>query len=343
MGRARRRGTVLIIYDQGLPLMDPHGDLSRASKRARAVLAAGPPPLTPAEWERGRYGLTCFMDDLVDTPSTNRYEQLCFADFTLREASHLLTAYHGAWTGIGKWLPRRLLSADPASETDVLAALLVLGTLRDKLLDDELMLITLARTYGVTWTRIADALEMKSRQSAERRHLQLSRSTRADGTRPRTQNERVEHTRERRRRRAERDWALANAGLIRTAALAMIAFPDLQERANRSREGVLMSAPVSQDGISRGPVDLTWPSALKESLAEHLRFRADPRAHLSPDRLAPGDEEWQLHQRQADIIHRMLGLLRYAADPRHLNLSDHPDLRELVAHLDQAPAIRTRR
>lgn len=111
--RSRRRGTVLFIYDQGLPLMDPHGDLSRARERARAVLAGGPPPLTPAEWERGRYGLTCFMDDLVDTPSANRYEQLSLADFTVREAAHLLTAYHGAWTGIGKWLPRRLLSADP--------------------------------------------------------------------------------------------------------------------------------------------------------------------------------------------------------------------------------------
>ncbi|MFD5898624.1 nucleotidyltransferase domain-containing protein [Streptomyces sp. NPDC060366] len=111
--RARRRGTVLFIYDQGLPLMDPHGDLSRVREQARAALAAGPPPLTPAESERGRYGLTCFMDDLVDTPPANRHEQLSLADFTLREAAHLLTAHHCAWTGIGKWLPRRLLSADP--------------------------------------------------------------------------------------------------------------------------------------------------------------------------------------------------------------------------------------
>ncbi|MFD8406035.1 hypothetical protein ACFV1G_15315 [Streptomyces anulatus] len=229
-----------------------------------------------------------------------------------------------------------------ATETDVLAALLVLGTLRDKLLDDELMLITLARTYGITWTRIADALRMKSRQSAERRHLQLSRSTGADGTRPRTQNERVEHTRERRRRRAERHWSLANASLIRTAALALTAIPDLQERANRSREGVLMSVPVSEDGVDQGAVDMTWPSALKEYLAEHLRFQADPRAHLSVDRLAPGDEDWELHQRQADIVYRMLGLLRHAADPRHLDLSDHPELLELVARLGQDSAIRTR-
>ncbi|MFE3519686.1 hypothetical protein [Streptomyces sp. NPDC059166] len=228
------------------------------------------------------------------------------------------------------------------SETDVLAALLVLGTLRDKLLDDELMLITLARSYGVTWTRIADALGMKSRQSAERRHLQLSQSTRADGIRPPTQNERVEHTRERRRRRAERHKALANADAIRAAALALTAIPDLQERANRSREGTLMAAPVNQDSIDKGPVDMNWPSALEECLAEHLRFRADPQAHLSPDGLAPGDREWQLQQQQADILHRMLGLLRYAANSRYLDLSDYPDLRERVARLDYDPAIRTR-
>ncbi|MEW2395255.1 nucleotidyltransferase domain-containing protein [Streptomyces sp. NPDC046862] len=111
--RARRRGTVLFIYAEGLPLTDPHGHLARTRDRARAVLAAGPPALTPAEREHGRYVLTCYMDDLVDTPPADRYEQLSIADHTLREATHLLTAHHGAWTGIGKWLPRRLLSADP--------------------------------------------------------------------------------------------------------------------------------------------------------------------------------------------------------------------------------------
>ncbi|WP_308427679.1 nucleotidyltransferase domain-containing protein [Streptomyces albospinus] len=112
--RARRRGTVLFVYGQGLPLTDPHGHLFRTCEQARAVLASGPPPLTPAEWERARYGLTSYMDDLVDTPAANRHEQLSLADFTLREAAHLLTAHHNAWTGIGKWLPRRLLHADPA-------------------------------------------------------------------------------------------------------------------------------------------------------------------------------------------------------------------------------------
>ncbi len=111
--RARRRGTVLFLYAEGLPLCDPHGHLARTRDRARAVLAAGPPRLDPAEWEHGRYVLTCYLDDLADTPPAERYEQLALADHALREAAHLVTAYHRAWTGIGKWLPRRLLSADP--------------------------------------------------------------------------------------------------------------------------------------------------------------------------------------------------------------------------------------
>ncbi|MFE0103478.1 nucleotidyltransferase domain-containing protein [Streptomyces sp. NPDC059009] len=118
--RVHRRGTLVHIYAQGLPLLDPHGDLTRVRTQARTVLAAGPVPLTTAERARSRYLLTCFMDDLLDTPTAERYDQLAVADHTLREASHLLTAHHGAWTGIGKWLPRRLLGADTARGTALL-------------------------------------------------------------------------------------------------------------------------------------------------------------------------------------------------------------------------------
>ncbi|MFD0413486.1 nucleotidyltransferase domain-containing protein [Streptomyces sp. NPDC127108] len=123
--RARRRGTVLFLYDQGLPLADPHGHVARTRALARQVLASGPAPLTPEEREYGRYALTCYTDDLADladlrapggaicTDPATRYEQLSVADHVLREAAHLLTAHRGAWTGIGKWLPRRLLNADP--------------------------------------------------------------------------------------------------------------------------------------------------------------------------------------------------------------------------------------
>lgn len=111
--RARRRGTVLFIFAQGLPLSDPQGHVARTCQLAREVLASGPPALNAAECEHGRYVLTCFLDDLADTPPGSRYEQLSLADQILRQAADLLTAHHGAWSGIGKWLPRRLLSADP--------------------------------------------------------------------------------------------------------------------------------------------------------------------------------------------------------------------------------------
>lgn len=83
--------------------------------------------------------------------------------------------------------------------------------------------------------------------------------------------------------------------------------------------------------------------ARAECLAEHLRFRENPRAHLSPERLYVGDDQWQFQQHEADILHRMVGLLRYAADPRHLDLSDHPELREQVARLTTDPVVRPRR
>ncbi|CAD5966578.1 nucleotidyltransferase domain-containing protein [Streptomyces cyaneofuscatus] len=119
--RAQRRGTILFLYAQGLPLLDPGGHVSHVCERAREVLAAGPPPLAPEEWERGRYLLTCFLDDLADASPAARYEQLALADAVLREAAHLLTAHLGAWNGIGRWLPRRLLGADPVLGEALLA------------------------------------------------------------------------------------------------------------------------------------------------------------------------------------------------------------------------------
>ncbi|NUW02031.1 nucleotidyltransferase domain-containing protein [Streptomyces sp. CAI 127] len=111
--RARRRATVVFVYAQGITLTDPDGHVARTRQLAREIVALGPPPLTAEQWNHGRYVLTCYFDDLVDTPPSSRYEQLVIADHVLREAAELLTAHHGAWTGIGKWLPRRLMSADP--------------------------------------------------------------------------------------------------------------------------------------------------------------------------------------------------------------------------------------
>jgi hypothetical protein len=118
--RARRRGTVVFVYAQGVTLTDPDGQVARTCQLAQEIVALGPPPLTAEQWRHGRYVLTCYFDDLVDTPPSSRHEQLVIADHVLREAAQLLTAHHGAWTGIGKWLPRRLVAADPDLGTALL-------------------------------------------------------------------------------------------------------------------------------------------------------------------------------------------------------------------------------
>lgn len=120
--RAVRRGTILFLYAEGIVLADPHGDVQRARSLARRVLELGPTPLTEAQRDRSRYVLTCWLDDLRDTPAQARDEQLAVAADAVREAAHLLTAHHNAWTGIGRWLPRRLRAADPERAEALLAA-----------------------------------------------------------------------------------------------------------------------------------------------------------------------------------------------------------------------------
>ncbi|MGK5450201.1 hypothetical protein ACSNOE_22665, partial [Streptomyces radiopugnans] len=128
-------------------------------------------------------------------------------------------------------------------DTDVLAALLAIRALRDKLDRCEYELITLARERKITWQRIAHALEVRSRQSAERRHLQLSRARPRPGvTPPRTQSDRVEMERDRRARLAEQQWALQRAGTIRHLATTLATIPDLQQRLDHSPEARLITA-----------------------------------------------------------------------------------------------------
>ncbi|MFD5185174.1 nucleotidyltransferase domain-containing protein [Streptomyces sp. NPDC058372] len=114
-GRANRRATMAFLYADAVPLHDPHGLAAGWRREARELIEAGPGPLTDAERDDSRYLLTDLAEDLADTeaPGADPYEQLALADRTLREAAHLLSAVRGAWNGAGKWLPRRLRTADP--------------------------------------------------------------------------------------------------------------------------------------------------------------------------------------------------------------------------------------
>ncbi|MEU8922764.1 nucleotidyltransferase domain-containing protein [Kitasatospora sp. NPDC048545] len=120
---ASRRAVLQNMYATGLLLTDPDGHGARARERARADLRQGPPALAPDTVETRRYGLTDLLDDLAD--ADDDAERLAIAAEVLTAAADLLCDHRRAWTGAGKWLPRRLREADP-----VLGPALVDGHLR---------------------------------------------------------------------------------------------------------------------------------------------------------------------------------------------------------------------
>jgi predicted nucleotidyltransferase len=108
---AARRAVMQSMYATGLVLVDRDRAAGRARKLAEADLRAGPPALGPESVETKRYGLTDALDDLGD--AGDPVERLAVAGLVLDAAADLLFDQHRAWVGGGKWLPRRLLAADP--------------------------------------------------------------------------------------------------------------------------------------------------------------------------------------------------------------------------------------
>ncbi|MFI9603377.1 nucleotidyltransferase domain-containing protein [Streptomyces sp. NPDC052043] len=107
---ATRRAVLQSMYATGLVLVDTGGEAAWARARAEADLRNGPPALTPETVETKRYGLTDALDDLAD--AGDPFERLAVAGVVFNVAADLLFDHHRAWTGGGKWLPRRLLEAD---------------------------------------------------------------------------------------------------------------------------------------------------------------------------------------------------------------------------------------
>ncbi|MFJ8627833.1 nucleotidyltransferase domain-containing protein [Kitasatospora sp. NPDC093550] len=122
---ASRRAVLQSMYATGLLLTDPDGHGARARERAEADLRQGPPALAPDAVETRRYGLTDLLDDLADAgagstgdaadleDAGDAAERLAIAGEVLNAAADLLCDHRRAWTGVGKWLPRRLREADP--------------------------------------------------------------------------------------------------------------------------------------------------------------------------------------------------------------------------------------
>ncbi|WP_371407646.1 hypothetical protein OHA10_19375 [Kribbella sp. NBC_00662] len=125
---------------------------------------------------------------------------------------------------------------ETVSSSDVLAALAELRVVQDQLAAWEPLLIGAARDRGASWTVIAPALGVASRQAAERRYLRLNpHATEPDGM---TGEQRVQAARDRRAGdRAVTQWARDNAAMLRRLAAQITALdgldPSTQEAADR--------------------------------------------------------------------------------------------------------------
>ncbi|MFF9982576.1 nucleotidyltransferase domain-containing protein [Streptomyces erythrochromogenes] len=109
---ATRRGVMQHRYADGLVLCEPAGAATCSKQQhAEEALREAPGALAPATVESRRYALTDELDGLVD--AADAVERLVVANVALSTAADLLFDHRRAWTGSGKWLPRRLLQADP--------------------------------------------------------------------------------------------------------------------------------------------------------------------------------------------------------------------------------------
>ena len=113
---ARKPGTHRMLAN-GVPLIGDPGDLPG---RCARVLADGPPPLSDAERDRLRYGLTDLLDDYVHAGDPG--ERTVISAVLWTESARAALAFAGRWISHGKWLLRELREFDPDFATRWLAA-----------------------------------------------------------------------------------------------------------------------------------------------------------------------------------------------------------------------------
>ncbi|MFB7461982.1 hypothetical protein ACFCZ1_00515 [Streptomyces sp. NPDC056224] len=166
-------------------------------------------------------------------------------------------------------------------ETDLLAALLVIRELREKLQSDEVRLLGAARSKNVTWARIAQALGLKSRQAAERRHLQLRSDLDEAKGAPLKQAERVTYARSLRDKPEEGGRLDRRTTRVAQLAGRLAALPDLAQRAadpwpDRLAEALAGLATLASGGGTQGTSGFperyaaTWRTKYTQQLSELL-------------------------------------------------------------------------
>lgn len=108
---ARGRPSILTMVAEGR-LVGP----ITAGAEAAALLAKGPPPLTPERRDTLRYEITDLVDDLRDRRA--RQEVLAIGAALHQRLADLMLLGHGHWTGSGKWIPRLLAALDRSRGRD---------------------------------------------------------------------------------------------------------------------------------------------------------------------------------------------------------------------------------
>ncbi|WP_340683454.1 HSP18 transcriptional regulator [Amycolatopsis coloradensis] len=127
----------------------------------------------------------------------------------------------------------------------LLAALVALKTVREQLAAWEPELIAAARAGGTSWTALAPALGVASRQAAERRFLRLRPSDGGEST----GEARVDAERDRRAGdRAVAEWARRNSAILRQLAGQAGALDGLNAKAKESAER--LSAVLGEDDVT---------------------------------------------------------------------------------------------
>ncbi len=117
---ARRRPTLARMCAEGVVLADTDGTGAAVAEQARAVLAAGPPALEPAELDQRRYSLTDLLDDLAGSTDPGETAVICW--YLITRTAELALVLAGAWLGGGKWLLRELRATDPRLADELIAA-----------------------------------------------------------------------------------------------------------------------------------------------------------------------------------------------------------------------------
>ena len=133
----------------------------RLRARAKAGLAAGPPPFKPEQIEQYRYHITGHLDDLRDERDPD--EIVSIGVWLYLSLAEVMLRGRGGWMGTAKWIPRYLKALDPALERRFTAAFDALFARHDPALVIALAEVELAPHGGLLFDGYVSQAEPSAR------------------------------------------------------------------------------------------------------------------------------------------------------------------------------------